>query len=70
MVTQVVSYLGYPGFCERGTFMSGGSLVLYLIVLLLAVFYSCQHVYLRLMSFDIDIWAIKSLMSDTAVKKA
>lgn len=35
-----VSYLGYPGFSERGTFMGGEGLVPFLFVFLVAV--SCS----------------------------
>ena len=43
--------------------MSEGSLIPYLVVLLVAVSYSWQYVYSRRMSFEMDASAIKSLMS-------
>lgn len=35
-VTQAVSYLSYPGLSDKATFMSGGGLIPYLVVLLAA----------------------------------
>ena len=39
-VTQVVSYLSYPGISEGGTFVGGGGLVSCPLALLVAVSYS------------------------------
>lgn len=36
-VTYAVSYLGHPGLSERGIFVGGGGLILYLAVLLVSI---------------------------------
>ena len=59
------NYLNYSGFSERGNFIGGGDLILYLVVLLVAVSCSWQWIYSRWMTFGTDAWAIKTLMSDT-----
>ena len=45
--------------------MGRGSLIPYLVVLLVAVSFSWQYVYPRWMSFERNALAIKSLMSGT-----
>lgn len=64
-VTQAVSYLGYPGLSGRGNLMGGSGIIHYLDVLLVAISYSCQYIYLRRMSFEMDASSINSLMSGT-----
>lgn len=60
-VTHMVSYPGYPGLSGKVNFMSGGSLVPY-VVLLVAVSYSCHtYVYSGWMPSVMDALAIKKL---------
>lgn len=50
----MVSYLGYPKLSERGNFMGGGSLIPYLVVLLVAVSFSLRCVYSGQKSAEMD----------------
>lgn len=64
-VTQMVSYLGYPGLSERGNFMGKGGLIPSPVVLLVVVSYSWQYVYLGWKSSEMYALTIKNLMSST-----
>lgn len=51
-VTQVVSYLSYPGISEGGAFVGGAGLVSCPLALLVAVSYNRQPVYSGRTAFD------------------
>ena len=64
-VTQVVSYLDYPGLSERGNFIGGDSLIPYLVVFANSCVRQLVICYSRYISFEMDASTIKSLMSGT-----
>lgn len=65
-VTQMVSYPGYPWLSGKVNFLSGDSLAPCVVVLLVAVSYSCHtYVYSGWMPSVMDALAIRNLMSST-----